>query len=65
MSATYMNYEALREVFPSIEIECFIQKPIETKDLLRKIRTEIEESSFIIVSIYIHFYLVDIIFLLN
>ena len=35
MTATYQNYEALRAAFPTIEIECFIQKPVEIKDLVR------------------------------
>jgi DNA-binding response OmpR family regulator len=42
MTATYMNYEALRDAFPTIEIECYIQKPVETKDLIRKINAELE-----------------------
>lgn len=25
MTATYLNYEALRDAFPTIEIECYIQ----------------------------------------
>jgi hypothetical protein len=31
MTATYTNYEALRGAFPTIEIECYIQKPVELK----------------------------------
>jgi uridylate kinase len=42
MTATYMNYEALRDAFPTIEIECYIQKPIEVKDLVKKINAELE-----------------------
>jgi two-component system, OmpR family, response regulator ChvI len=42
MSATYVNYEAAREVFPSLEMECFIQKPIEIKDLISRINAELE-----------------------
>ncbi len=42
MTATYMNYEALRDAFPTIEIECYIQKPVETKDLIRRINAELE-----------------------
>jgi CheY-like chemotaxis protein len=42
MTATYMNYEALRDAFPTIEIECYIQKPVETKDLVKKINAELE-----------------------
>jgi hypothetical protein len=37
-----MNYEALRDAFPTIEIECYIQKPVETKELISKINTELK-----------------------
>ena len=43
MTATYQNYEALRAAFPTIEIECYIQKPVEIKDLVRRINAEIEQ----------------------
>jgi CheY-like chemotaxis protein len=42
MTATYLNYEALRDAFPTIEIECYIQKPVETKDLIRRINSELK-----------------------
>ena len=42
MTATYQNYEALREAFPTIEIECYIQKPVEIKDLMRRINAELQ-----------------------
>jgi response regulator RpfG family c-di-GMP phosphodiesterase len=42
LSATYQNYEELREAFPTIEIECYIQKPIEIKDLVRRLNAELE-----------------------
>jgi two-component system response regulator VanR len=42
MTATYQNYEGLRAAFPTIEIECYIQKPVETKDLIRRINAELE-----------------------
>jgi DNA-binding NtrC family response regulator len=42
MTATYLNYEALRNAFPTIEIECYIQKPVEIKDLVRRINAELE-----------------------
>jgi hypothetical protein len=45
MTATYMNYEALRDAFPTIEIECYIQKPIEIKDLVKKIHAELQQQS--------------------
>ena len=41
MSATYVNYEAARKAFPGLEIECFIQKPIEIQDLVRRINAEL------------------------
>jgi hypothetical protein len=45
MTATYINYEALRDAFPTIEIECYIQKPVETKDLMKnKCRVELEQQ---------------------
>ena len=37
MTASYQNYEALRAAFPTIEIECYIQKPVEIKDLVKRI----------------------------
>jgi two-component system, OmpR family, response regulator ChvI len=40
MTATYQNYEALR-AFPTTEIECFIQKPVAIKDLVRRITAEL------------------------
>ncbi|MGI8834332.1 MAG: response regulator [Nitrososphaeraceae archaeon] len=43
MTATYQNYEALRAAFPAIEIECFIQKPVEINDLVRRINAELEQ----------------------
>jgi two-component system, OmpR family, response regulator ChvI len=42
MTATFQNYEALRAAFPTIEIECYIQKPVETKDLIRRINAELQ-----------------------
>jgi DNA-binding response OmpR family regulator len=42
MTATYQNYEALRAAFPTIEIECYIQKPVEIKDLVRRINAEVQ-----------------------
>jgi two-component system catabolic regulation response regulator CreB/two-component system response regulator ChvI len=41
MSATYVNYEAAREIFPSLDIECFIHKPVEINDLIRRINAEL------------------------
>jgi DNA-binding response OmpR family regulator len=38
LTATYLNYEDARKTFPSLEIECFIQKPVEIKDLVRRLQ---------------------------
>jgi acyl-CoA thioesterase FadM len=43
MTATYQNYEALRAAFPTIEIECYFQKPVEIKDLVRGINAELDQ----------------------
>ena len=42
MTATYQNYEALRAAFPTTEIECYIQKPVEIKDLVRRLNAELQ-----------------------
>ena len=43
ISCNYRNYEALRAAFPTIEVKCYIQKPIEIKDLVRRINAELEQ----------------------
>jgi DNA-binding response OmpR family regulator len=42
MTAIYLNYEALRDAFPTIEIECYIQKPVQIKDLVRRVNAELK-----------------------
>ena len=42
MIATYQDYEALRAAFPTVEVECYIQKPVEIKDLVRRINAELQ-----------------------
>ena len=42
ITAYEVNYEALRKVFPTLGLECFIQKPIELTKLVRKINAELE-----------------------
>jgi response regulator RpfG family c-di-GMP phosphodiesterase len=37
------NYEELRAAFPTTEIECYIQKPVETKDLVTRINAELKK----------------------
>lgn len=43
MTATYTKYEELRAAFPTIEIECYIQKPVQIKDLVRRVNAELEQ----------------------
>jgi response regulator RpfG family c-di-GMP phosphodiesterase len=40
MTASYQNYEGLRAAFPTIEIECYIEKPVENKDLILRVTAE-------------------------
>jgi CheY-like chemotaxis protein len=42
MSSGQINEEALRENYPMLSIGCFIRKPIEIKELVRKLRAELE-----------------------
>ncbi len=44
ITAYEVYYEALREVFPSLEVECFIRKPIEIASLVKKIKSELNLS---------------------
>jgi FixJ family two-component response regulator len=41
ITAYEVNYEALRKVFPTLGFECFIQKPIEVSQLVKKINAEL------------------------
>jgi two-component SAPR family response regulator len=43
ITAYEINYEALREQFPSLEMECYA-KPIEINELMRKINEELNQS---------------------
>jgi CheY-like chemotaxis protein len=42
MSAAEVNYEALREIYPSVNFGCFIKKPISLEHLIRSVRNELE-----------------------
>ena len=41
ITALNIDYESLRETFPLLEIECFIQKPIKICELVDKIKAEL------------------------
>ena len=42
ITAFEVYYEALKEVFPNMEVECFIKKPVEIADLKKKITEHLE-----------------------
>ena len=42
MSAGEVNHEAIREILPSINIGCFIRKPVTIDYLVKRIRTELD-----------------------
>ena len=42
MSSAEINHEGLREVYPAINIGCFIKKPVSTEYLVRKVKAELE-----------------------
>ena len=37
ITAHQVYYESLRDLFPGFEVDCFMRKPIENEDLLRKV----------------------------
>jgi response regulator RpfG family c-di-GMP phosphodiesterase len=41
ITAHDVHSEALRKIYPDFEIDCFMKKPIENKDLLRKVASAI------------------------
>jgi DNA-binding response OmpR family regulator len=41
ITAFEVYYQSLREVFPDIKIDCFIKKPIDTEELVKKVRYEL------------------------
>jgi two-component system, OmpR family, response regulator ChvI len=42
ITAFEVYYQASKEVFPTLEIDCFIKKPIEMSELAKKIRLELK-----------------------
>ena len=41
ISAYRVYFEALREMYPDYEVDCFMDKPFENEDLLRKVASAI------------------------
>ncbi len=44
ISAYEVYYETLKKEFPSLDIGCFISKPIEMDELIRRIKAELQEQ---------------------
>ena len=42
VSAGEVNQEAIREIHPSINIGCFIKKPVTVQDLVKRVKAELE-----------------------
>jgi DNA-binding response OmpR family regulator len=42
MSAGEVNHEAIREIHPSLNIGCFIQKPVTVEYLIKRVKAELE-----------------------
>jgi CheY-like chemotaxis protein len=42
MSAAEINYEALREIYPSISIGCFIKKPVAIDCFVKRLKAELD-----------------------
>jgi two-component system, OmpR family, response regulator ChvI len=43
ITAYEIYYRALRDLFPSMEVDCFIAKPIGKKELVSKINSELKD----------------------
>ena len=65
VSATYVNYEAAREVFPFLKLECFIQKPVEIDvfDKKGKCRTRLGNKSQVDIENIVSYLFMPFIFL--
>jgi two-component system, OmpR family, response regulator ChvI len=42
ITAFEVYYQSLRELFPQIDIDCFIKKPIDSEELIKKIQLELQ-----------------------
>jgi two-component SAPR family response regulator len=44
ITAFEVYFNSLRELFPTMKVDCFIKKPIRTEDLVERITTELGAS---------------------
>jgi hypothetical protein len=42
MSAVEVNIEALREVYPTLSLRCFIEKPVTMEHLVKRLIAELD-----------------------
>jgi two-component SAPR family response regulator len=42
MSALEINIQALTEVYPNVNLECYIEKPVTIKYLIKKLSAELD-----------------------
>src|SRR5215212_5119649 len=47
ITAFEVYYQALKEIFPTLDVGCFIRKPIEIDDLVRRINTNVKKCVLI------------------
>ena len=45
ITAFEVYYKSLRELFPTVKVDCFIKKPITNDELIERIRTELAVTS--------------------
>jgi DNA-binding response OmpR family regulator len=44
ISAYEIDYEKLRETFPMLTIDCYLRKPIEINDLVKRVKGELDHD---------------------
>jgi hypothetical protein len=42
MSSGEVNHEAIREIHPSLNIGCFMQKPVTIDQLVKRVKADLE-----------------------
>jgi two-component system catabolic regulation response regulator CreB/two-component system response regulator ChvI len=45
ITAFEVYYKSLRELFPTVKVDCYIKKPITTDDLVQRIKSELVADS--------------------
>src|SRR3569833_38744 len=45
ISAYRLYFEAIREMYPGYEVDCFMNKPFENEDLLRKVSSALTKTN--------------------